>query len=247
MQMSRMPTWLLTAVPLVATLVLAAAAAGAATFVDPTGDSGTAPDITSAQITNDARGRITFRLTLPNRTTALQPTDVVFVFMDTDRNRSTGAAEGDDHALEVTPERITVLRWDGTQYAPVTAAASTASFSAGVLRFVVRRENLGNTSAFDALLFGGDVDGRTVRAVDVAPDTGRWTYTLTRFCVVPRVVGKTLAAARATLTRAGCRVGRVTRRASTARAGRVVRQTPRAGTPLARGARVNLVLSRRRG
>jgi hypothetical protein len=64
-------------------------------------------------------------------------------------------------------------------------------------------------------------------------------------CVVPRLRGKTLAGARAALTRANCRLGARTRAYSaTVRVGRVIRQRPTPGTRMTRGARVNVVLSR---
>lgn len=66
-------------------------------------------------------------------------------------------------------------------------------------------------------------------------------------CVVPRVVGKSLRAARAALARARCRIGKVRRMYSRrATRGRVVSETPRAGTRMLRGSKVNLVLSRGR-
>jgi hypothetical protein len=64
-------------------------------------------------------------------------------------------------------------------------------------------------------------------------------------CVVPRVIGLRLAAARKRITRASCRVGRVRRVRSQRRAGRVLSQSPRAGTRHAAGTRVNLVVGRR--
>ena len=64
-------------------------------------------------------------------------------------------------------------------------------------------------------------------------------------CVVPRLTGKTLFAGRLALARANCRLGTVTKSYSaTMRTGRVIRQRPRAGTKLARFARVSVVLSR---
>jgi trypsin/PASTA domain-containing protein len=64
-------------------------------------------------------------------------------------------------------------------------------------------------------------------------------------CVVPRLTGKRMLAARLVLTRANCRLGRVTRSYSTRiAAGRVMRQQPAAGRRLARHARVSVVLSR---
>jgi hypothetical protein len=68
--------------------------------------------------------------------------------------------------------------------------------------------------------------------------------TATRPCRVPRVVGLRLVRARTAIRRAHCSVGRVRGVRSRAARGRVVRQSPRAGTKLRRGARVTLVISR---
>lgn len=65
-----------------------------------------------------------------------------------------------------------------------------------------------------------------------------------QFCVVPRVRGKKLAAARRTIRRANCRVGRVRKARSQRPRGRVLAQTPRPGKRLALGTKVNLVVSR---
>jgi Tol biopolymer transport system component len=64
-------------------------------------------------------------------------------------------------------------------------------------------------------------------------------------CLVPRVIGLRLASARTKIRRRGCRVGRV-RRGRSRRVGRVIAQSPRRGTVRAHGARVNLVIGRRR-
>jgi PASTA domain/F5/8 type C domain len=63
-------------------------------------------------------------------------------------------------------------------------------------------------------------------------------------CLVPRLVGRKLTTARRLLIRAHCRVGRV-RRTHSRRigTGRVIAQTPRAGTQRPPGTRVNLVVS----
>ena len=65
-------------------------------------------------------------------------------------------------------------------------------------------------------------------------------------CVVPRVIGMRLAVARARIGRANCRVGSVRRvRAKAKKVGKVIRQSPRAGSVLARASKVNLVVGRR--
>lgn len=66
-------------------------------------------------------------------------------------------------------------------------------------------------------------------------------------CRVPQVRGKKLPAARAAITKARCRVGKVSRRASKRmKPGRVISQSPKAGTTLPNLGKVNLVVSRGR-
>jgi hypothetical protein len=66
-------------------------------------------------------------------------------------------------------------------------------------------------------------------------------------CVVPNVKGKTVAAARRALVRAGCAVGRMRSSYSArVRKGYVIGQTVRAGSRVRRGTRVGLVVSRGR-
>ena len=63
-------------------------------------------------------------------------------------------------------------------------------------------------------------------------------------CLVPRVIGLKLPKARVRIRRAHCAVGQISR-ARSGRVGRVIRQRPRAGRRLPRGARVSLVVGRR--
>jgi beta-lactam-binding protein with PASTA domain len=67
----------------------------------------------------------------------------------------------------------------------------------------------------------------------------------TTACVVPRVVGMSLVKARAKVRRANCRVGTISRKASTrAKNGRVLAQAVKAGRTLRSGARVNLTVGK---
>lgn len=63
-------------------------------------------------------------------------------------------------------------------------------------------------------------------------------------CLVPKVKGKPLVAARSALTRAHCTTGKVTKKFSKVKKGRVISQGPKPGTNLAAGAKVNLVISK---
>lgn len=62
-------------------------------------------------------------------------------------------------------------------------------------------------------------------------------------CTVPRVIGATLAVARAALLASNCVVGTVSRRYSRFNKGRVIAQNPKPRTRLAHGGRVTLVVS----
>jgi Calcineurin-like phosphoesterase/PASTA domain len=74
------------------------------------------------------------------------------------------------------------------------------------------------------------------------PKTGR-----TARCIVPRLTGRTLSRSRTLITRAGCRLGRVTRAYSARVAtGRVLKQRPRAGVRLPHGTRIAVTVSRGR-
>lgn len=105
--------------------------------------------------------------------------------------------------------------------------------------------------ANDSLL---QADGKLVVAGMTGPtaNNGPWDfavarYDAVRFCVVPNLRGRTLAAARAALTKAQCRVGRRKRAYSTkVKKGTVISQHPRAGTRVPQGTRVTLVVSRGR-
>lgn len=64
-------------------------------------------------------------------------------------------------------------------------------------------------------------------------------------CVVPNVVGKTLAKAKTGITRAHCKLGKVTSKASTQKQkGHVLGQSPKAGKKLKSGAKINLTVGK---
>jgi hypothetical protein len=65
-------------------------------------------------------------------------------------------------------------------------------------------------------------------------------------CVVPNVVGRTLASARIRIFNANCTLGRVSKARSSRKKGTVIAQAPHAGTTRAEGGRVNVIVSRGR-
>jgi beta-lactam-binding protein with PASTA domain len=65
-------------------------------------------------------------------------------------------------------------------------------------------------------------------------------------CIVPRVKGETLRAAKKNIRKAHCRTGKTSRRYSMLARGHLVSQRPRAKRQLHGGAKVDLVVSKGR-
>ena len=95
----------------------------------------------------------------------------------------------------------------------------------------------------------GDLNGD--RKPDLAT-TNRYANTVSvllnkpGLCTVQNVHGMTVAAAKRTIARANCRVGKIRRTYSKVKRGRVISQKPRFGAVLRGGGKVNLVVSRGR-
>ena len=223
-------------------LALTPLAGGASRYTDPAGDSGNGPDLTDIRVSNNAAGRLTFRITVANRTAGLAFREAVTMPLDTDLNPATGG-NGYDFRVSFAPREYAVARWNGARFEVFDPPSDAATNAGGVITFAIDRGDFGNTSGFR---FGVGALDTAQRVADTAPNSGVFTYTLQRFCVVPRVRGKTLTAASAAVRKAGCRVGKIRRRASRLRRNRVLAQSPAAGREVARGSRVNLVVSRGR-
>jgi hypothetical protein len=87
-----------------------------------------------------------------------------------------------------------------------------------------------------------DVSVTTIAGTSASVRTDRFTYTA---CVVPRLAGKSLKAAKRRLGSAGCKLGKVKKIAGPAsKIGKVVKQNPKAGRVLAPGSKVSLKLGK---
>jgi hypothetical protein len=141
------------------------------TFTDPAGDSGGGPDVSSIVVSNTAAGRIRIEVLLANATT-LRNEDFIGVFIDADRNTSTGPANGFEYTMQtaglVTP--AVLGRWDGTAFVPVSGTSLVKIWAAGRgVAFDIASADLSNTTGFrfwaatDVLTGSDDFD-------DLAPD-----------------------------------------------------------------------------
>jgi hypothetical protein len=150
-------------------------AAGATSFTDPQGDASGVADVRVVDVANDDAGRLTIRVTVDAFTV---PSDTqIGVFLDTDRNATTGSAGfgGVEYALvgDASDNTFALIRWNGSDWEDVKTTTATAASSSTGIVFRLDRSELGGTPAFDfsvASFSGGNVD--------LAPDSGRWSYTV---------------------------------------------------------------------
>jgi hypothetical protein len=167
-----------------AALALALVAAGAAgaetTYTDPTGDSTTAPDLTSVVVANDPAGNVSFRVNVANQPTLAADADVLLV-LDADRNPGTGQ-DGFDYLVVFSgaDSSFGLLRWNGSDFEVAPSTTFRVSYSAGVLTITGNRSELANTSGFFFYLLGLQFDaGDNVVARDDVPDGDLvWDYKL---------------------------------------------------------------------
>jgi len=125
--------------------------------------------------------------------------------------------------------------------------AGTLTFGPGQTSNTISVPIHGDTAVEGNETFAVDLTGAVGATISQAHAIGTILNDDFVRCVVPRVVGKLLPRAKARIKKAHCRVGSVTRRASSnAKRNRVLAQKPRAGRRLRRGARVNLIVGRGR-
>ena len=179
------------AIALLALSGLAGAAGGGPSmlaFTDSAGDATGAPDMTKVAINGDAAsGTITFGVTaaglaLPSADGSQREVDL---WLNTDRNDSTGSPAGNEYALNVWTDSTdpTVWYWDVYHYAngdwQEVAGTPTMHVSGGGSDFSIQvnKSDLGGATSFDlyATSLASDASGNAL-AHDVAPDVGAWLY-----------------------------------------------------------------------
>ncbi len=176
-------------------------AANSQTYQDSTGEDATAPDITTITVSNDDAGIVSFRVNVPNRPTLGQ--DMLFeIWVDTDNNTATGAAElgGADYVMQLVRGEISLYKWDGTDYTrrfgDPSAVTLNFAYQAGLTARISSAE-LGNTKAFKFFVVAisglvvdpvtGALDGANSKA-DVAPGGGVGLFPFTVNVAKPTLV-----------------------------------------------------------
>ena len=148
-------------------------AGAATTLTDPQGDAvGGAADITQVVVSNDFDGKITFTLTIPDRTTFTSD-DFLIIVLNTDKDTTTGIS-GSDYAIVLDSTGGALLRASGTAFA--AAPQTTLTLADNGKTIAINRSDLGETVGFTYFVTSGLASNNT--AADDAPDSGVATYDL---------------------------------------------------------------------
>ena len=152
-----------------------------------------------------------------------------------------------------TPKFTVEVQLAGTGAGTVTSSPSgiacgstcTADFDAGTTVTLSAAAGSGSTFAGWSGACAGSGACVLTRAGTVVAAFAHATPPPSVKCVVPNVKGKSLATAKRKIGAAHCATGRITQaKSKTVKKGNVMSQTPKPGEKLARGAKVNLVVSR---
>ena len=156
--------------------------ANSVTYQDSTGENANALDISTVTVSNDDTGLVTFDLKFANRTPN-PDTDSVIIFLNTDRNASTGNPGwlGAEYLIGWWGDSA-LLQWNGSKMVNAPSALTlTTGVAPNELVLKLNRSELGNLNGFD---FGieaqvwADPNAESPTAWDVAPDYGHglWSY-----------------------------------------------------------------------
>lgn len=170
----------------VVTAALLASTAGAATapptsYTDPTGDAGSAPDISTISLTNDDHGRYTLTVGFATPYTASAN---VSIFVDSDKNSATGdpATAGADYLLidDYSTHTFALLSWQNNTWADASDATMgvvVANDNKSVT-FTINKSDLGNSTGFNFFVLSSDGSFDAGHTDDAPSGAGLFTYDL---------------------------------------------------------------------
>lgn len=150
-----------------AILAGSAHAASPSLYLDPLGDSTTAPDISVVALTDNGDGSMSGDIAL---TGGISGNEIVYVAFDTDGNPATGL-NGAEYVVVMGLQSSSLARWDGNALTPFKAVPSTFASGTGILHFTFAPADLGSPAAFG--FWAGSINGD---ASDHAPDAGEFSY-----------------------------------------------------------------------
>lgn len=157
-----------------AAVLLAAAPAGASSserYADPLGDARLAPDVGAVVAANDDDGRLSWRVSVANRT-LLRQGDVYVLWLDTDLNVGSGQGGADFAVIVDGGDRTAALaRFDGGRWRFGTQRSLSVRWRRG-LEIAFARELVASPEQLDFAV-AASAGGETDWAPDERP---HWRY-----------------------------------------------------------------------
>jgi hypothetical protein len=187
----------------------AAAAANSATFTDPSGDGGNAPDVRSVEVALDDAANLTFAVHASSPD--LWAGAGASLMIDADANYATGHSDGVDYLVTLHRDHTADFgRWNGSDF-PSFGASFSASLDGATLKITFPWRAIGSPGriAFAVITFDASDAGDQAPDGSFAPGTPpRWTFSpaaaptvkglTARFSTARPVHGKRFALTRAT-------------------------------------------------
>jgi hypothetical protein len=163
---------------------LMAASAGAITAppqtqTDPSGDAGTAPDIILVSVTNDDRGQYRFTITFATPYGSASSSEI---FLNTDRNGSTGDPQGSGADFLLIDDRSSqsseLDAWgpSGWQRAPSSTLGVQVGSDQKSITFSIGKSDLKDAGSFDYFVESYDGAGDVGHYDDAPSGSGAFTY-----------------------------------------------------------------------
>jgi hypothetical protein len=152
------------------------ATANSVTYEDSTGEAPGAPDITTVVVSNDDAGFVSFAVRFANRTW-FGPTEGVWIDLNTDQDRATGA-RGFDYSVQFWEGVSSLWRWDtGAADWVLVEAPLSMTWATSTLTVRVHTNSLGSTSFFLFRVVADSDPDDPNAPWDVAPPAGMlWMY-----------------------------------------------------------------------
>ena len=160
-------------------LARSAATSDPTTFTDPKGDAGTAPDITTVNVSNDDAGLYTFDIALATQ----YEIELFGLYLDTDMNTATGNPDelGADYLVydDHQAHSVGLYKWNGSDWEDADAE-DTLSFTIATegtgITISVNRSEIGNAAAFNFIAYSLVDDGVNEQSDDAPSGSGSWRY-----------------------------------------------------------------------
>jgi hypothetical protein len=174
-----------------------AALAPVTEFTDAAGDSGTAADITTVDVTNDDLGQYLVDVTVA---TPYGGADGMSLFLDTDMNAATGDPQflGSEYQIidDNAANSFYFLMWNGTSWvdSPTNATIKDSVSTDGKdVLLSVNKSEIGNATGFNFFVVSLEGDGSDGHW-DAAPEgTASWPYKLQNVLKLSLVAAKSFA------------------------------------------------------